>query len=154
MKYFYFLMAITWVACTTSNERQNEAIANGDTVTVQPVPTQEIKTEEPTVPLPEAKMYSNERFKDVTVETIGEHTFLIQGKGQIFEARFGWVVEDGHQELKKGSEMTDAGAPEWGKFKFTIDVQKERANSTLMLILFESSPKDGSRQYELPVLLY
>lgn len=57
-------------------------------------------------------------------------------------------------ELKKGNTITDAGAPEWGNFNFTVDVKKERENSTLMLILFESSPKDGSRQYELPVLLY
>ncbi|MEO6760679.1 MAG: Gmad2 immunoglobulin-like domain-containing protein [Saprospiraceae bacterium] len=104
--------------------------------------------------MPDPKIYSNERFKEVRVEKTGEHTFLLQGKGQIFEAGFGWVVEDGHRELKKGFEMTDAGAPEWGNFSFTVDVQKERANSTLLLILFESSPKDGSRQYELPVVLY
>jgi hypothetical protein len=49
--------------------------------------------------------------------------------------------------------MTDAGAPEWGNFEFTIDVTKKRGNSTLTLILFESSAKDGSRQYELPIAL-
>ncbi|MEO6488548.1 MAG: Gmad2 immunoglobulin-like domain-containing protein, partial [Ferruginibacter sp.] len=70
-----------------------------------------------------------------------------------FEAAFSWVVEDGHEELKKGFHMTDAGAPAWGKFDFTIDVQKKRENSTLTLILFESSAKDGSRQYELPIVL-
>ena len=117
-------------------------------------PAQKIKTENPIVPLPATNIYSNKRFKEVTVEKIGEHKFLVQGKGQIFEASFSWVVEDGHEELKKGFQMTDAGAPEWGNFKFTVDVQKKRGNSTLILILFESSPKDGSRQYELPVILY
>jgi hypothetical protein len=153
MKHIYFLLAITLAGCN-SNERQNETNANRDTEKVDTEQTREIKTEKPPVPLPAAKIYSNERFKEVTVEKIGEHTFLIQGKGQIFEASFSWIVEDGHQELKKGFEMTDAGAPEWGEFRFTIDVQKERANSTLILVLFESSPKDGSRQYELPVELY
>jgi len=62
-------------------------------------------------------------------------------------------VEDGHDELKKGFEMTDAGAPEWGNFIFTINVAKKRPNSTLHLIIFESSAKDGSRQHELPILL-
>ena len=99
-------------------------------------------------------VYANERFKDVTLERTGEHEFLVQGRAQIFEASFSWVVEDGHDELKQGHEMTDAGAPEWGKFKFTIDVRKPRPNSTLTLILFESSPEDGSRQHQLPVVLY
>jgi hypothetical protein len=55
---------------------------------------------------------------------------------------------------EKGFQMTDAGAPEWGKFEFAINVQKKRQNSTLTLILFESSPKDGSRQYELLIPLF
>jgi len=144
MKYLLFIPIMILVACT-SNEPQKETTINTETVQV---PTQS------TAPQPAKGMYSNERFKEVTVDKVGEHQFLIRGKGQIFEANFGWVVEDGHMELKKGNTITDAGAPEWGNFNFTVDVKKERENSTLMLILFESSPKDGSRQYELPVLLY
>ena len=97
--------------------------------------------------------YSNERFKEVTVKKVAENKYMIEGEGQIFEANFGWVVEDGHNELAKGFEMTDAGAPEWGKFKFEVEVEKQRPNSTLMLILFETSAKDGSRQHELPIVL-
>lgn len=97
--------------------------------------------------------YSNARFKGVTVKKVGENAFMVEGQGQIFEANFGWVVEDGHNELAKGFEMTDAGAPEWGKFKFEIEVEKQRPDSTLMLILFETSAKDGSRQHELPIVL-
>lgn len=97
--------------------------------------------------------YSNARFKEVTVKKVSENAFMVEGQGQIFEANFEWVVEDGHDELKKGFETTDAGAPEWGKFKFEIEVEKQRPNSTLMLILFETSAKDGSRQHELPVVL-
>lgn len=104
--------------------------------------------------VPPGKVYSNARFKEVRVEKIGDHQFRIQGKGQIFEASFSWVVEDGHKELKNGFQMTDAGAPEWGNFDFTLDVSKKRPNSTLHLILFESSARDGSRQFELPLLLY
>jgi hypothetical protein len=100
-----------------------------------------------------SKTYSNKRFKDVSVERLGENKFRVRGQGQIFEANFVWVVEDGHEELYKGYQMTDAGAPEWGNFVFTIDVTKKRENSTLTLILFESSAKDGSRQYELPIAL-
>ena len=100
------------------------------------------------------KKYSNKRFRNITVKRIDEHTFLIQGQGQIFEANFNWVVEDGHNELRKGFERTDAGAPEWGNFKFKINVQKKRETSTLTLILFETSMMDGSRQHELPIGLY
>lgn len=147
MKQILILLAIALAGCQTS-EQQNQTEVNTDTL--------EVKKDTEKVPdaPPPAQVYSNERFKDVVVENVGEHKFLIRGKGQIFEASFSWVVEDGHEELKSGYTMTDAGAPEWGNFSFTVDVQKKRANSTLMLILFESSAKDGSRQYELPVLLY
>ncbi len=100
------------------------------------------------------KTYSNERFRDVVVEKVGDNEFKISGKGQIFEASFGWVVEDGHNELEKGFEMTDAGAPAWGNFSFRVNAKKAQQNSTLHLILFETSAKDGSRQHELPIKLY
>lgn len=138
MRILYFFLAISLAACN-SDVPQSETITSPDTLAVQAKP---------------GKIYSNERFKEVTVEKIGEHEFRIQGKGQIFEASFSWVVEDGHQELQQGFEMTDAGAPEWGNFDFTVDVEKKSANSTLLLILFESSAEDGSRKYELPVFLY
>lgn len=150
MRYIIFLSLMIFVACN-NNESTKTPI---ETDTLKPIPEtlqEPIKTK-PEVILP--KTYSNKRFKDVTVQRIAQDTFLIRGQGQIFEANFSWIVEDGHYELKKGFQMTDAGAPEWGNFEFTINVQKKRENSTLTLILFESSPKDGSRQYELPITLY
>ena len=107
---------------------------------------------DPITPQP-AKVYSNQRFKEVRVLNTGQNQFLVQGKGQIFEASFNWIVEDGHEEIKKGYATTDAGAPEWGNFKFNLEVEKKRPNSKLTLVLFESSAKDGSRQYELPIPL-
>ncbi|HVK96515.1 MAG TPA: Gmad2 immunoglobulin-like domain-containing protein [Flavisolibacter sp.] len=102
---------------------------------------------------PASRTYANERFKDVRVKKVGENKYQVTGKAQVFEAAFSWVVEDGHNELKKGYSMTDAGAPEFGNFNFTVEVAKQRTNSTLHLILFESSAKDGSRQYLLPIPL-
>jgi hypothetical protein len=98
--------------------------------------------------------YGNERFREVTVTKTGDHTFLVKGQGRFFEAAFSWVIEDGHDEIQSGNQMTDAGAPEWGKFSFEVKAPKKDPNSTLHIILFESSPKDGSRQGELPILLY
>ena len=112
-----------------------------------------VQPKKKTPPKTNVKIYSNQRFRNVTVEKVNGNTFRVKGEGQIFEANFNWTVEDGHDELKKGYETTDAGAPEWGKFDFTIDVAKNRENSTLTLILYEISAKDGSRQHELPIAL-
>ena len=151
MKILYFFLALGLICC--KQVEQGKAVNQTDsaideTDSVADV-KQVIKEEAPMPP----KVYYNRRFKDVTVEKTGKNTYLIQGKGQIFEASFSWVIEDGHNELKKGFEMTDAGAPEWGNFKFSVEVQKERENTVLHLILFEASAKDGSRLYELPILL-
>lgn len=141
-----------WLACN-QNKTTKEPVPSDTTDSIVN-PAQVTKEPNADTALPDPKTYANARFRNVTVERLEGNTFRIRGQGQIFEASFSWVVEDGHYELYKGYQMTDAGAPEWGNFDFTIDVQKKRENSTLTLILFESSPKDGSRQYELPVTLY
>ncbi len=132
-----------------NNNQHESSTTTADTAKTGPETTQ-VKKE----PKPPAKTYSNDRFRNVTVERIGDNEFLIRGECQIFEATLSWVVEDGHQELKKGFQTADAGAPAWGKFEFKINVEKTRENSTLTLVLFEISAKDGSRQHELPIPLY
>ncbi len=154
MKQVLIFLCIFTVACNNTDQQTQTITTKSDTLKVRPATTAAVKPAEPIAQPPAKKIYANARFKEVTVERTGEHQFLIKGKAQVFEANISWVVEDGHNELKKGFEMTDAGAPEWGNFTFSIDVAKKRENSTLMLILFESSPKDGSRQHELPIVLY
>lgn len=154
MKRIWILLAILWLGCADEGNHERDKEQAMDTVAVEQEAVKEDTSEKEYNTNEERKTYSNERFRDVTVERVGEHTFIIKGKGQIFEGNFGWVVEDGHNELKKGYQMTRAGAPEWGEFQFKVNVRKRRENSTLHIILFESSPKDGSRQHELPVLLY
>ncbi|MBK9254617.1 MAG: Gmad2 immunoglobulin-like domain-containing protein [Saprospiraceae bacterium] len=149
MKFSFLLSFFLLFAC--NNKEQKSTTTEPETSLTIPDTLQVSKEAVPEVS--SLKTYANQRFKDVTVERIGQDTFLVRGLGQIFEANFNWVVEDGHNELKKGFQMTDAGAPEWGKFEFPIHVQKQRSNSTLMLILFESSPKDGSRQHQLLITL-
>lgn len=152
MKILYLFLAVSLFSCNqiVRNQKVSNAFDSiqpkSDTIVEKKVDIRE-NTSSP------AKMYSNTRFKEVTVEKTEENRYTIEGKAQIFEANFGWVIEDGHNELLKGSQMTDAGAPEWGNFNFSIKVQRVRPNTTLHLILFEASPKDGSRQYELPIVL-
>lgn len=162
MRIYLFLFLMIMAACNAGNqsnetEKTTDSLAAPDTIVTEkkddePV-TNDSVSNSPINPQP-SKTYSNQRFKDVTVKKTGDHRFLVEGKGQIFEASFSWVVEDGHEELLQGHNMTDAGAPEWGNFSFTIEVNKKRPNSTLHLVLFEMSAKDGSRQHELPVLLF
>ena len=157
MKLFHFLLAAALISC---NEAPPDTGAAGDDSSQQPTPLPPETPDTPdVVKTPEAsdssrsKTYANQRFRAVTVQKTGEKEYTIKGEGQIFEAAFSWVVEDGHNELLSGHQMTDAGAPEWGKFSFTVEVKKARANSSLTLVLFESSAKDGSRQHQLPIVL-
>lgn len=148
MKYTFLLSLLLLFACKNRDQMKT---TESDTSISTPDTVQEVREVEQEVST--FKTYANERFKDVYVEKVGQDSFLVRGQGQIFEANFNWVVEDGHNELKKGFHMTDVGAPEWGKFELPISVQKKQSNSTLILILFESSAKDGSRQHELLIVL-
>lgn len=148
MRNLCILFAIALISC--NGNRKNETITVTDSINIQAVDT--VPVTEPTVTVP-PKVYENKRFKDVTVEKTSNHQYTITGKAQVFEASFSWVVEDGHDELKKGFVTADMGAPEWGNFKFTVDVEKIHENSTLNLIIFEASAMDGSRQFELPIVL-
>jgi hypothetical protein len=145
MKFIYLFLSVIVIACNGNNKNtETRDIADPDST---------IQTEGEINSPSSNKKHSNTRFRNVAVTKSVQNTYTIEGEGQIFEANFGWVVEDGHNELKEGFQMTDAGAPDWGKFKFTVEVEKQQPNSTLTLILFETSAKDGSRQYELPIVL-
>jgi hypothetical protein len=147
MKRIFLFSIIVLFSCCNKKESTVEAVEilkTSDSVQV----TKEAQSE-PAI----STEYSNERFRAVTVQKLDDATFRVKGQGQIFEASFSWVVEDGHYELAEGFETTDAGAPEWGNFDFTLAVPQKDTNSTLTLILFEISAKDGSRQHELPIPL-
>jgi len=154
---FYSIGFCMLLGCNDTS--QNTTLPSGkdpekqSSVIVEKEEKPDVENDKPKPPTDQPKEYSNARFKEVTVQKIGDGRYSVQGKAQVFEASFSWVVEDGHNELNKGHQMTDAGAPEWGKFEFTVEARKQRANSTLTLVLFEISAKDGSRQHELPITL-
>lgn len=144
MRLSYFVFILLLVSCNNTERNEESTLPE----TIQPI--SDSKEKETNV----SETYANNRFKEVTVENLGNHKFRIRGEAQVFEATINWIVEDGHQELMKGFQTAEFGAPEWGKFDFTIDAEKKQENSTLTLYLFEISARDGSRQYELPILLY
>ena len=146
MNWLVFSLIIILSACTGNNGSEP---SNSKTKAVQPplISTDSQSTKR------ESKSYANARFKNVVIEKLKEDTYEVTGEGQIFEASFSWVIEDGHNELQSGYSTTDAGAPAWGKFNFTVTAAKARANSFLHIILFEISAEDGRRTHELPILL-
>ncbi len=144
MKLLYIILILLFFACNDSQKKDELTQVATTTQITEKVITENLQF----------KTYSNERFRNVVVESLGENKFKIHGEAQVFEATLNWIVEDGHQELLKGFQTSSAGAPEWGKFDFTIEAIKKQENSTLTLYLFEISAKDGSRQFELPLFLY
>ncbi|SEA71565.1 Immunoglobulin-like domain of spore germination [Flavobacterium gillisiae] len=141
------LLAVLVFACNKKNSddtNRNESSTSIDTVQV----TKPIEPQKQV-----AIAFSNEHFRQVTVEKVDGNKFRVKGQAQVWEANINWVIEDGHNELKSGFTTTDAGAPEWGNFDFTIDIEKKEESLTLTLILFEESAKDGSRNHELPIPL-
>ena len=147
IKSIILLLAVLVIACNKKNSddtNSNESSTSIDTVQIA-------KPIEPQKQV--AIAFSNEHFRQVTVEKVDGNKFHIKGQAQVWEANISWVVEDGHNELKSGFTTTDTGAPEWGNFDFTIDVEKKKEYSTLSLILFEESAKDGSRTNELLIPL-
>ncbi len=142
-KSILWALTLLLFACTPKNS-DNSTSPQSDSIQV--ITTEEaLKTN--------AKEFSNERFRQVTLEKLDGNKYRIKGQAQVFEATFNWVVEDGHNQLKSGFVTTDNGAPEWGNFDFTIDVAKNDVNTTLTLILFEVSAEDGSYNYELAITL-
>jgi len=154
MRFYFLILTITLASC---GEQRSTAAVPGtiDTgrvisATYLPEEPKEKKNEETTSPV----TYENKRFRNVSLSTNAIGDYVVQGEGQIFEANFGWVIKDDKKEIRNGYAMTDAGAPEWGKFKFTVkSVNRIKPDSKLQLVLFETSAKDGSRKYELPIEL-
>jgi hypothetical protein len=147
IKLTMLLFSLLLLACnkqTKDETESNEGTDSSDTIEIT-------KPIEPQKQI--AIAFSNEHFRQVTVEKRDGNKFHVQGQAQVWEANITWVIEDGYNELKSGYTMTDAGAPEWGKFDFTIDIEKKEEYSTLTLILFEESAKDGSRTHELQIPL-
>ena len=142
-------------ACQSAEEKQ-ETSTTDTLTTTQTAPPDTVYVDTTTTTTPDKpapatpQVYSNETFKDVKVKKENGH-YVVSGKARVFEAVLSWVLESTAGELKKGHEMTDAGAPEFGNFSFQIDVPP--GNTNLKLTLFEASARDGSPQHELVIPL-
>lgn len=139
------LLLLLLISC---NKKSNEASDSKETI-IQNDSLNSSSTDETKEGT--AEKLSNERFRNVTIEKLTENSFRVKGQAQVFEGTINWTVEDGHYILKDGFTTTDIGAPAWGNFNFTFDVEKVDKNSSVTLVLFEISAKDGNHQYQLPI---
>jgi hypothetical protein len=156
------LLAGLLQGCVASEEKPTVQTQPGTTPATAPPdqPAVTVPSEQPNAATPaqpdagqSQTRYENDRFQGVTVKKTKEDTYEVKGKARVFEGVVHYVVEDGHNELAAGFTQASAGGPEWGDFQFTLSVKKENPNTSLTLILFEESAKDGSRTMELPVPL-
>lgn len=155
MKLFYILfIASVLAAC---NNQQDQQAGNDSSVSKtdssEPANTTHPDFDEHIHSKDTVDLYSNKRFRNVRLEKLNDTSYRITGKAQVWEATLSWVVEDGHNVTQSGYTNTDAGAPEFGNFNFILNAKKTNPHATYILILFEASANDGSRQHELPIVL-
>lgn len=96
----------------------------------------------------------NDAFKIITPAPNDEidNEIVVRGLARVFEATIQYELEDGHYVLASGFTTASSGAPDWGEFEITINVDFI-SSSTATLILYEESAKDGSRLHELVIPL-
>lgn len=139
------MLFATIISCQSDKKENNEVESIQIPDTMKTVDVEPIK--------PILKTHSNDIFKDVTVKPTGNNTYNVKGKARVFEATINWSVEDGHFILADGFTTADIGAPEWGNFDFNVTVKPVDVSSSLILILFETSAKDGTHLHELTIKL-
>lgn len=66
----------------------------------------------------------------------------------MFEGTISYEFEDGHFIIDKGLTTASEGAPEWGEFEITINLDNV-TDGLYRIVLFEESAKDGSIINEL-----
>ncbi|MDR6226660.1 Gmad2 immunoglobulin-like domain-containing protein [Desmospora profundinema] len=96
----------------------------------------------------------NAAFKNIRIDE-PKVKYRVSGEARVYEGTYHFAVSDGHDYLVEGWGTASMGAPEWGKFKETIDIPLKEmpVNGTLIMELFEISMKDGQRVHQYEVVL-
>ncbi|MGV3527846.1 MAG: Gmad2 immunoglobulin-like domain-containing protein [Flavisolibacter sp.] len=156
MKKTFIAALVLLSACQPAEEKQETTTTDSVVTTTNTAPPDTVYVDTTTTITPDQpapatpQVYSNETFKDVKVEQQNGQ-YVVSGKARVFEAVLSWVLEGANGELKKGHEMTDAGAPAFGNFTFRFDVPA--GSRGLKLTLYEASARDGSAQHQLVIPL-
>lgn len=139
------LLATLAVSCETGEDSGEEMVT---TDTINDNLPNTIDNTSADIDTTNTELFSNQYFSNVSVKKIGENIYSITGIAANPSAQIFYDVEDGHNVLADGLAPTDGA----GKFNFTVEVEKEMPNSTLMLVLYEKDASAGRRN-ELPIAL-
>lgn len=77
-----------------------------------------------------------------------KNKIIVRGLARVFEGTIQYEFEDNHSTLDEGYTTASRGAPEWGEFEITIEIDKS-AHRSARIKLYEESAKDGSKINEL-----
>ncbi len=144
-----FLGLLFFCSCNTSTDNKTTQTVNTENPVTE---KQNIDTSSNSVT--SDSIYSNARFRNVTVTDLGNGIYDIKGEAKVFEATLNYILRQGKEESDVAHTTTSKGAPDWGKFNFTINSTIFKVNVPLYVILFESSAKDGSKLDELSIKLF
>ena len=162
-------MALAMAACSDDKPAASEspaptAVATASaspepTTTATPVPTAAPSAVSTASPEPSSSpsgdediQTENNAFRIISPLPNSEvgKSFKVTGEARVFEAAFSYSFEDGHNVLAEGNVMADMGAPEWGKFEFTVNIDRA-TNPTGLLFIYEISAKDGKPVNQLVI---
>lgn len=149
---FLFIITILFISCNTSSLKPDnlnkDDFKNSDSQN-HVSPNQQINSAIIT-----DSVYSNNAFRNVAIIKTGNGFFEINGEARVFEATFYYFLMQNNIESDEEFVTASIGAPEWGKFNFSINSNIYKNNIPLYLVLFEASAKDGSRVNELTIRLF
>lgn len=77
-----------------------------------------------------------------------QNQIVVRGLARVFEGTLNYAFEDGHFILDQGFVTASEGAPAWGEFEFTINLENA-PEGLYKVVLFEISAKDSSVVNEL-----
>lgn len=98
--------------------------------------------------------YANKAFRNVVVTETGNGYFEINGEARVFEGTFYYFLRQEKKESDDEFVTASLGTPDWGKFNFSVNTSIFKNDIPLYLVMFQSSPKDGSRIDELTIRLF
>lgn len=152
MKYLLVLF-IFFFSCKPSSDKSSQHNSDSE-ISLLDTPTQTIEFSKNDSVSFRSSTYSNKSFQNVIVSETGNGYFEINGESRVPEATFYYFLRQGKDESDDEFVTANSAAPNWGKFNFSINASVFKNNIPLYLVMYESSPIDGSRVNELAIRLF
>lgn len=89
-----------------------------------------------------SSVFQTARIKTPGQGALVKNPLVIQGQARVFEGVIKIVVQDGQTTIASKTVQTSAGAPNWGDFNVTLNIEEPK-NPMGLVIVYTNSPKDG-----------